>query len=972
MSNKLIKEFIRRIEKILTGNSSTRPDIPPVGTNHIDDPNDWTDNSIYKGEIALNVGSNNIFTSDGKEQINLGREDVILEGLVLSTSGVSLTELNISSGSVRIKGRDYYFDSTTDIDDGSVSIEPNIELFPRLDIVAVTKDLGTFNSTKNMYGVKFQVFKGEASSTIPTRDIPEDYIYIGCVLVYPNQTVSDVLRPRSFSLSNSTYPLFPKSPKTHIEELKSSVETWKPNTLYFKDQILRFDGNMYQVSSTFVSLEDIQDDIDNGNIIQLGNLSSSNITRFSHVGVSPTDGNIADGFFENWTSTTRLMDAFDNISTFIRRISPKKPSNIANANLILNVSNYTAGVSRLGIGNVVTNVIDSNVIPEVKNSNFFTPSESGAVKSYFYTPYTSYSTNNLVLIGSTEHPPAQVNVITEASNIYSFTVIKDDPYKDVPGKQGFYYSLNVNIKTTTTVLPDSNSYRYEIKHFSSGANSNVRFYAESSRTPVVANVGNYKANVIGGNVKYLSGVPVLKANDRIECNVIVDDAVRYFYNNTKIIEIDSDVSNKKTANLSQTQYVEVAYRPPFTELANANSNSIRVIFSNVESNILSNSILAKPTFSITAYNAVNSNVTYTTPELFIPVDDVSVEVGKRLFSGTGDYPSGNANVDWGNTYTASQSMANIMSNQELQYFGGQYFYPNINYRTTIANVTEGTNNISYPNYTTTGNTTYRYATFYVGDIVDEKFYSFKIKDSVGLTYNLDDGVTLTNNLKVWIKVNNSSNANAGTGWLDVNKAYNVLDAEYPFANGDKALDLGYGGQNVDIRRATFGDMERTGNVYVRIGTNKKGVQFANVIPYSSNLEVSEDIWNEYNLGTITDESYVIVRINGTNGTLTSDFIDGITMTSDFYAQLAIRNESNSSMGTEFLDMNKAYPANGFVPVDYDDSALDLSYYTSGIPDPTLRKVTFGPTTRTGNVIVRIRKTGSQVYSNVTLIYPEEC
>jgi hypothetical protein len=48
----LITEFKRRVEKIL---SSSRPKVPPVGTNHVDDYSLWTSDTIYKGELVLNL-----------------------------------------------------------------------------------------------------------------------------------------------------------------------------------------------------------------------------------------------------------------------------------------------------------------------------------------------------------------------------------------------------------------------------------------------------------------------------------------------------------------------------------------------------------------------------------------------------------------------------------------------------------------------------------------------------------------------------------------------------------------------------------------------------------------------------------------------------------------------------------------------------------------------------------------------------
>lgn len=963
--SKLNKILNRRIEKISNGDETTRPDIPVVGTNHVDNPNDWTDNTIYVGELLLNIDGNEVFTQDGVEQVALGRENAILEGLTISTSGASLTEINVSTGRVRIKGREYYFDSTQDIDDGSISIESNIDKYPRLDAIGVKGDLNTFNTSKNMYGVEFKVFKGSGTVDVPIPTVSNDYVFLGFVLVVPNQTISDVLRPRPVSTSDSSYPLYKILPQTFAADLISKIEDWKPNTLYLKEQVLRFDGNLYEVVNTFVSTEDIAVDLTNDNLIGLGGLSSSNITRFSHIGINPTDSLYTDGFFE-WSSNTRILDAFDDISEFIKRFAPTKPKNIANANLVLNTVHTTAGISKYGLGNIVDNVFDSNIIPVVQSTNWFIPSTSGAIKSYYYTPLATYSTNNLVLTDTTEHPPAQVNVIFEASNIYTFSVTKDDPYSNIYGKQGFYTALNVNLQTNNVVIPKSDFYKFEIKHFSTGANANIKVYAESVRTPNVTSVSNVQAYINSGSIKYLSGLPILRAEDSIKFDVTVDNAVRYFYNPYKILDIDSSVTALKTVNLSNVEYLTTPNRLPFTELSNANSNSISVTFNSVHSNVLANSITSSPMFSITGYNAVGNIGTYITPEYNILVDDLTVEVGYRYFSGSGLFPD-----TWGNLYTTGQSMANIMQNSELQYFGGQYFYPNVNYTATMSNVIYGGSNVSYRDYTTTGNTALRWTMFKLGTVEAQKYYTFKIEDSVGLTYDLEDGVQLTNDVECYLKVTNDDNVDLGVGWIDANRAYNILEAENPFTDGDKALDLSFGNGNPDLRRVTFGTVERTGNVFVRFGTNNRGIMLGNIAPYTEEVGDNDIVWSEYNLGEITDENYVIVQFNGTEG-IVADFLDGSTMTSDFYAQLKVRNDANSLIGTGWLDINRSYPADGSSPYEYNDPALDVTYYTDGTPDPLVRKVTFGPTSRTGNVTVRLRKTGTQVLGNVTLLYPDIC
>ena len=67
----VVTEFIRRIEKVILG---SRPKIPPVGTNHVDDYSQWTNDTIYKGELGINLTEGNLFTQDGRQVIELNTE----------------------------------------------------------------------------------------------------------------------------------------------------------------------------------------------------------------------------------------------------------------------------------------------------------------------------------------------------------------------------------------------------------------------------------------------------------------------------------------------------------------------------------------------------------------------------------------------------------------------------------------------------------------------------------------------------------------------------------------------------------------------------------------------------------------------------------------------------------------------------------------------------------------------------------
>ena len=103
----LVENFIRRVEKLVL----QRATVPPVGTNHVDDT--WYDTDIYPGELGINLSLGSLYTSDGLSVIDLNREDMIISGMVLSKSTAGVNKLTVSSGQVRMNGRNYYLAKIT-------------------------------------------------------------------------------------------------------------------------------------------------------------------------------------------------------------------------------------------------------------------------------------------------------------------------------------------------------------------------------------------------------------------------------------------------------------------------------------------------------------------------------------------------------------------------------------------------------------------------------------------------------------------------------------------------------------------------------------------------------------------------------------------------------------------------------------------------------------------------------------------
>ena len=107
----LTTEYRRRIAKLL----KKRAEIARKGTNHIDD--NWGEDTIYKGEIAVHLDGGKLYTSDGSTAVKLNAPNAIRNGLQLmpiDSNNGNACWIKISSGRALINGKTYWHESVAD------------------------------------------------------------------------------------------------------------------------------------------------------------------------------------------------------------------------------------------------------------------------------------------------------------------------------------------------------------------------------------------------------------------------------------------------------------------------------------------------------------------------------------------------------------------------------------------------------------------------------------------------------------------------------------------------------------------------------------------------------------------------------------------------------------------------------------------------------------------------------------------
>lgn len=280
----LTVEYKRRIESFLE-KSGQIPKVGPANTNHIDNPDLWKNDEIYKGELSLNVEDGRMFSSNGGEIFEPNTDDAILGGMQVtqpqeSYSGGTPRWLTVSSGQIRVNGVTYTHTSSGT--DGDIQVQPNpYGNQGRYDYVYAYGDF--INNT-----VGLQVVNGSYSIKEileNTIDGPRNGIFLAIVWVPPkyDDTSQHQLRPWSwsvhapdsdeFSIWNDIYlnnlinaqafPLPNITPAKLVQILTSTYHYFEDNVelrfqkTLMKDQMVLSGNTLYKVLVTHYN-----DDID--------------------------------------------------------------------------------------------------------------------------------------------------------------------------------------------------------------------------------------------------------------------------------------------------------------------------------------------------------------------------------------------------------------------------------------------------------------------------------------------------------------------------------------------------------------------------------------------------------------------------------------------------------------------------------------------------------------------------------------
>ncbi|MFW6219491.1 MAG: hypothetical protein ACOC33_01355 [bacterium] len=532
-----------------------------------------------------------------------------------------------------------------------------------------------------------------------------------------------------------------------------------------------FTPNKYEGMQVYVAFDEtIPQSADTGNVYKLKSLalitgSTPYGEAFEHwEGIGTGGGGLASNTINDSTvSGNTVKDALENLDgrintneTILDKLIPAPPSSITTKSLSL-FNKYTAletdlEVTRTEVTDDTTPLIQ--LTPYVSGNGFL------EIEGDLLSALVNGNNIGNVLLDNTDN-----------SGTYGDLIVSEyDFYSGVTGQQGFWQALLTQIDVSSGLTGKTNTARFAM----GPDESNIyTFYVDDPIS--VSLTGNSLTTT--ETPTNISGVPVLVNNDVVTASFTVVDAIRRFYNSTRIARAQSSYTNDLNAPLPLTTN--------YGDLFNASINLT----------IENNRFIDNLPITIIGYNS-KGNTTSTNITNNIRVDSVSDE-SDRFTAGTGEFPSSG----FGGTFDSSFDLS-TSGNRELQLANGRFQYPSGDYTNLYP--------ISGSDYTNLD-----------GDLVDSDEYRWAMYVLPSQTDIQQVNVTLTQygtwtlnaqneiqDFKMYVKV--------GSGvWVDGN-----------LAKGASILNDGDGGLIVSLATQTFRPVQVTnagltsGDVYIRFGLQK--------------------------------------------------------------------------------------------------------------------------------------------------------
>jgi hypothetical protein len=529
----IVENFIRRIEKII----SSSPTVPPPGTNHVDDI--WLSTDLYPGELAINFDTGGLYTSDGVRIINLNTENVLISGMIVSKDTSGVNKLTVSSGSVRIKGVEYFHTSSgTDILlPINATTDPELYFIYAQSAAGSTSSLLVVTSINSTYNDIY--YDVTSSENIPYP--PVDSVLLGTVLV-PVGATGYLLQPLSIASLGDYYPKFSLTPSEYLRTLTSINSLYETSHLYFPGQIIvDYTSNTeYLAKTTFISdYTSIAGDISIGNVIALGGSGGGG------GGGTYTATNIGTGTANVFDSEVANQFRFRSIKagSNLVVVGYTGPSTIS---IDIDPSKFVLGITNSGTGSQIYKGITSSSLAQLRSltagSTRLTISTVGD-NIVLDVPFigTTAQGVNLGTVGATAYGgmvganlgfkrflgTSGIGITQDATNVYISTTAKNNNGVNIGTGAPIYYGMAGDNLALRSLTAGSNititNIGNEIQISSSGGGGSI-----TGATSIGASSGAIYAGPLGSELSFRSitpgyGIAVTRVGNNVQIDATIAD-----------------------------------------------------------------------------------------------------------------------------------------------------------------------------------------------------------------------------------------------------------------------------------------------------------------------------------------------------------------------------------------------------------------------------------------------------------------
>jgi len=507
-------------------------------------------------------------------------------------------------------------------------------------------------------------------------------------------------------------------------------------------------------------------------------------------------------------SDTTVQNSIDQINSILGLLAPTPPPNLSAVSVGFKSNNFT------GRG---TNGAQTSSIT-IASPQFFTSS-----KAFFngnegtLTAFSSSDGGTTFGIAGTR----DLTINSDTGSYVSMSITADgDPYVGQAGKEGFYKQLSASV--TTSFTNSSTKRVVNISHSITGLTPNFEFYVSNdSFTTITNQLFSYNSNINGFH--YQSGIPYIGNDDTITSSFTVTiPADRNFLNSSGRLALTglSGLSNSDTVN--DTNGFTPGQSTNVTKSLSINDNEF----------LVGNATLLFYRYKVSSLSVNTSNITVENLLIDSTVEDENnpsdgVYTTFRSSSGKGFAPTfalGNSipTINVGNSVSSTTTL-NSTNNFEFQFSSGSFHWPtSVNYNSHIP---------AGPNYTginlvgdDTNNSSenpMRYAFFNIGTISDASGVDIIIQGAQGFDTVFGGDASFqqsSHDFQLGIIVMETGTNTRVTQWIDANSPHDQV-SNTTIEDYDKgAITGGTVASSGNLtRKITFGGVQKSGTVYVRIG-----------------------------------------------------------------------------------------------------------------------------------------------------------